>query len=195
MKPEEFVSLAREAFAFLEREHSFTFSWEGGYIVRFDSPRVFVTVVYDATRSWELGVQVGLQVGIEYGIERPFELWTTLRAMGQAELPEAKSVIRSRASELPQNLERLAGLLRQYATNLLTGDIELFRLVGQQQDADNAAYALKTALSYARQNAEKAWKQRRYREVVRELESVEDHLSPAERKMLTIARKRVITDR
>lgn len=156
-------------------------------MVRFDSPTVFVTVVYDAIRSYELGVQIG-QVG---AAGHPFELWTILRLAGQGELPEAKSVIHSRASDLQKNLERLAILFRQYASNLLIGDIELFRAVGRQRDADDDAYALKTALSYARQNAEKAWKQGRYEEVVKELEPVADHLSPSEQKMLAIARKRV----
>lgn len=191
MKPEEFASLVREVFAFLEREYAFAFSWRSGYMVRFDSPRVFVTVVYDATRSYELGVEIGLRAGIEWNIERPFELWTILRSVGQSELFEAKSAVQSRPSDLRKNLEKLADLVRQHASALLIGDIEAFRTLGRQWDADCAAYALETALRYARQNAEKAWKQGKYQEVVKELEPVADHLSPAEQKMLAIARKRV----
>jgi len=191
MKPEEFVLLVQNTFAFLERECDFTFSWRGGFIVRFNSPRVFVTVVYDATRSYELGVQMGLQAGIEYDVERPFEIWEMLRVVGQGELPEAKSVIQSRTSDLRKHLETLADLVRHYASTLLTGDLHLFRELGRQRDADTAAYALKTALSYARRNAEKAWKQERYEAVVEELESVLDRLSPSEHKMLAIARRQL----
>lgn len=190
MTPADFAAMARESFGFLE-QRSFVYSWDGGYRVRFDSPTVFVGVVYDATRSCELGVEIGLQAGIEYNVERPFEIWEILRSLGRGELPEAKSVIQSRASGLQKYLGRLSDLVRQYASGLLTGDIELFRALGRQRDADSAAYALRTALSYARQNAEKAWKQGKYQEVVEELEPVADHLSPAEQKMLAIARKRI----
>ena len=186
MKPEEFVALVRETFAFLEREYGFSFSWTDGYCVHFNSPNVFVSVMYDATRSYELSVDIG-QVGTA---GHPFELWTILRAAGRGELLEAKTAISSQASDLPQHLERLASLFKQYASNLFTGDTHLFKALGQQRDADDAAYALETILSRARQKAEKNWKQKEYGEVVKQLELLEIHLSPSEKKMLDIARKR-----
>lgn len=102
MKPEEFVASVRNVFSFLEQDYDFSFSWESGYIVRYDSSRVFITVIYDATRSYELGFQIGLRTGT---IGHPFEIWTILRAVGQGELHEAKAVIRARSSDLMKYLE------------------------------------------------------------------------------------------
>lgn len=189
MSPANFASTVHDVFGFLV-EHSFVDSWKGGYCVRFDSPKVFVSVVYDATRSYELGIEIGLQVGISHSVERPFTISEICRATGHPDLGEATALVQARPSEVRERLLWLAGLLREHGAALLEGDRVWFGALDRQRDADCNAYAAQTKLAQATREALKAWQQGKYGEVVRKLEPVEEYLPASEQKRLEIARKR-----
>lgn len=189
MNPADFASMVRQVFGFLVAR-SFVDSWKGGYRVRFDSPTVFVSVMYDATRSYELGIEIGLKAGISHPVERPFTISEMLRAVGQSDLGEAATLVQARPNEVRERLVWLSGLLCEYGVALLDGDRAWFEALDRQRDADCNAYAMQTNLARATREALKAWQQGNYNEVVQKLEPVEKNLPTSEQKRLEIARKR-----
>lgn len=189
MTPADFAVMAREGFGFLE-QRSFTYSWNGGYCVRFDSSTVFVSVVYDATRSYELGLELGLQVGVSHDVERPFMISEMLRVAGYPDLGEAASLVQARADAVRSKLEWLGGLLREHGSGFLDGDQVLFEALDEQRDNDCRAYAMRTELANATQEAGRAWREGQYDEVVQRLDPLEKYLSASEQERLKIARKR-----
>ena len=54
-----FVSLVRNSFDFLISQYGFSVTQEDEYLVRFESNEVFLTVRYDAKRSYEIDLEVG----------------------------------------------------------------------------------------------------------------------------------------
>lgn len=189
MTSADFAAMASEVFGFLE-QRSFTYSWSGGYRVRFDSPVVFAVVVYDATRSYELGIEIGLQAGISHSVERPFMISEMLRAAGRSDLGEATALIQAQAGEVRNRLEWLAGLLREHGSAFLCGDRALFEALDKQRDADCRAYAMRAELAKATREAGQAWQQGNYDEVVKQLEPLAAYLPASQQKRLEIARKR-----
>jgi hypothetical protein len=189
MNSADFATIARKAFSFLEGR-SFVHSWDGGCRVRFDSPAVVVQVAYDATRSWELDLYIGLQAGISHSVERPFGISELLRVAGRPDLGKATAFLQPRPENVRNELEWLAGLLHDHGSAFLDGDRVLFEALDHQRDADGEASATQTKLTCATQAARVAWEQRKYDEVVKQLEPVAAFLPSAEQKRLEIARRR-----
>ncbi|MFL5329356.1 MAG: hypothetical protein ACJ8C4_10620 [Gemmataceae bacterium] len=190
MRPDIFADYAINAFSFLEKEFSFSSTWQGGYAVRFDAKDVFVAVEYQIATSLEIHVKVGLTAGIRHQVERPFEIWEILHLFGVSDLPEACTVKQVRPEEVQQYLPHLASILRSVAKPLLAGEYQYFDALDQQRERDCNLLDHQTQLKYARKDAEEAWRASNFKKVIELLASFEEDLTPAEKKRVEIARKK-----
>jgi hypothetical protein len=158
-------------------------------IVRFANEKVFLQIGFDAVRSFEVGVEVG-EISTSTGLsERPFNLAEVLKLHSS---PDATYVERLQASKpdvLVRAIEKLSMLTEKYATDLLDGVAIDFVRLGEFRDKECTEYALSRDLGYAREDAEKAWKNKNYLAVVEAYKPFEAMLSEVERKRLVFAEK------
>ena len=94
----------------------------------------------------------------------------------------------SDAARLGDALARLAALTLQHASDFLMESDFSFAQVAKLREKESDAYALAGSLRSARARSEAAWLKRDYRAVVKSLEPLEQHLSPAEKKRLDYSR-------
>ncbi len=158
--------------------------------VRYENDGVFLIVNFDNGRSYELGIEVGGKRRAKP--ERPFSLAEVLRLRGVADATAIDGIMVSDAARLQDALMRLAALTLQHASDFLMGNDFSFAQVARLREKESDAYALERDLRVARARSEVAWTDRDYQAVVKALDPLEQHLSPAEKKRLKYSRmKRV----
>jgi len=155
--------------------------------VRYENDGAFLIINFDNDRSYELGVEVGRKTRAEP--ERPFSLAEVLRLRGVAEAAAIDGMMVSHVAPLPKALVRLARLTSLHAADFLLGSDLSFVQVAQLRQRERDAYALEGALRAARARLESAWEERDFHAVVKSLEPLEQHLTPAEKKRLDYARQ------
>ncbi len=191
MSANEFVKLAKEKFDFLISEYNFRCVEATNYIVRFEDDKVFVSVRYDASRSYELDVEVGQLNVLFNGQERPFNLGEILRLAGVAEKENYTFFQASELSILVNCVTRLASLLSTYAVDFLQNNKFSFKRLSDLREKECNQYELETKLTCIRKEVQIAWKNKDYSKVAELYKPVEYAISDAERKKLTFAQKQV----
>ncbi len=191
MSTNDFAKLAQDKFSFLVSEYSFCCVEATNYVVRFESDKVFVSVRYDASRSFELDVEVG-ELNVLYGgEERPFNLGEILRLEG-AEKKERYTFFQASEPEALTNCTaRLALLLSTYGVEFLKGNKYSFKRLSTFREKECNQYALETELTDIRRKVQVAWKDKNYSRVVELYQPVEDVISEAEKKKLAFAKKQI----
>ena len=184
-----FENIAKSAFGFLESKYRFSCVELGPWCVRYESPKVFVLVMFDGTRSYELGCSIGRMDDFEGSRQVPFELGEVMRAEGISNENMSFQVTTSDA--LRTFTCRLAEQLERCAHRVLTGDDSVFKSVSDLRNRECAKYATEKRLEQTKTAAESAWQSKEYRKVVELLSPVQEWLNPSEVKKLEYARKRV----
>ena len=158
---------------------SFGFRCTGSscYVVEYSSPNVLLDLVHD---------RLSYGIGAEFQrIDDPNQrcsLGGLLTSKGeaasfQASTPQAVDVV----------IKKIAGLLRQYGANVLSGDAETYqRLVDETADRSKE-YTREVVQHPVREAAENAWKNRDYAKVHELYGSIESDLTPVERGRLEYA--------
>ena len=181
-----FTDMAKRAFSFLEDKGFRLVHSESGTL-RYESSQVFVAVEWDA-RSGELNVYLGLQPKKGQRAEA-FSL-NDLLGMEQAGNPDGNMPFQvADESRLEPFLEELATNLRAHAAPALHGDRMFFRRLETFRSAQSEAYMREMELRHVRSEAEKAWRERNFREVARLYTTIEQDLSESEKGKLAYARQ------
>jgi hypothetical protein len=186
----DFENLTRSAFAFLS---------DGGFRivesdigrVRFESERVYVEVLFDAQRSFEVGVQIGLVDALGPGKERPFSLPEILRLRRIPEAGRLDGAQATTANVLCDLLTALARNTRDHARDFLAGDANSYRELASFRELETGKYAQEQRLRYMRADADAAWASKNYPAVVKAYSSDPSLLTAAERKRLEYAQKHI----
>jgi len=180
----EFDRLARKYFSFLETSFGFVLH-AGESILRYETQNVYVLIGYDSNRSYELSIDLGRRSSTK---EPPFNFGEILRSV---KAPEMVPFSYQASSEevLERCLEKLAQSLWKYGADFLRNDTAAFLRLAEFRQREGAAYALSRDLRLARTQAEAAWVRKDYAKVIRALEALEAHLTPAEMNRLTYSRK------
>lgn len=187
--PIPFALVAKQIFDVIAQRFDLSCVLANEREVRYENDEVIMTVRFDNGGSYELEIEVGRLKSAQP--ERLFSLAEVLRLRDVAEAASIDGMMVSDAAQLPDALRRLAELTSRYATDFLMGSDLSFAQVAEQRQRESDAYVLERALQAARTRSEVAWKKRDYYEVVRSLEPLELHLSPAERKRLDYSRRHV----
>lgn len=186
-----FAKLAQDEFSFLVSKYNFRCAAATNYVVRYESDEVFVAVRYDATRSYELDVEIG-QLNVLYGgEERPFNLGEVLRLEGVAEKENYTFFQASDSVALTNCVARLSSLLSAHAAELLQNNKFSFKRLSDLREKECDQYELETNLAHIRREAQIAWKNRDYPKVASLYKPVENAISELERKKLVFAQKQM----
>ncbi len=178
--------MAKRAFSFLEDKGFRLVHCESGAL-RYENSQVFVAVEWDA-RSGELNVYLGLRPKKGQSAEA-FSL-NDLLGMEQAGNTGRNMPFQvAEESRLEPFLEELATKMRTHAAPALEGDRMYFRRLETLRGAQSEAYMREMEFRHVRTEAEKAWRERNFREVARLYTSIENDLSESEKGKLAYARQ------
>lgn len=190
-----FEALARDAFSFLQDDLGFEVIESGETRVRYESLQRFVNVYYGRS-SYEVGVEVGRWLEIDgRRAEQLFPLVHLLAVEeGRSDLDRIRTA--TTGDQLARELARLASLLRDRATPLLTDGDDLFEAMSELNTVLSESYLEDIRAARLRARADDAWRRRdletvllAYSEIERELATVT--LRASERGRLDYARKHV----
>lgn len=157
------------------------------YRVRFESPTVFVEVVFDGNRSYELGLLIGT-IGSE---NPPFSIDEILRLRSAPEAHMLSLVQVTTREALATWVLKLADLLRTYGKDFIAGNKKCFDELALHRMKETQTYALDRDLRMARAEAETAWHKKDYQTVVKVLKPFRDALTASEAGKLEFAEKQI----
>ena len=167
---------AERHFGYLESEMGYRRTESTPSRIRFESPTVFVELVYDGNRSYELGLLVG-RVGSQ---NPPFTIDEILRLRGALEAKAFSLEQVTTRDALDRWLEELAGVLRTFGSDFIAGDESSFVEIEEQRQAEVANYAIDRELRAARAKVEVAWRKKDYASVVQVLQPLRAALTKTE---------------
>lgn len=185
----KFNDVVHQYFDLLAAKHELRCVFSDSEMVRFESEKVFLQVRFNASRSFDLGVEIGQMPTSANEPERPFDLSEVLKLHKSSDATYVEHLQVSRLDLLPSVIEHLYLLVERYASSLLDGFVEDFVELGDFRNRECYLYAKTRSLMYARENVEKAWLSKNYQEVVAEYRAFEGDLTEVERKRLAFAEK------
>ncbi|TMP32586.1 hypothetical protein [Pseudoalteromonas rubra] len=189
----DFENLVNNEFKFLENKYGFSCVSSSLEAARYESSDIFVAIRYDANRSYELGVEIGQLKALFNGQERPFSLNEVLRIHKLKEAGIHSAVQASSHEAVANCLTKMASQLSQYGSDLLSNDVFAYKRLAVQREKECNDYELQTKLLHIRSDAQTAWKNKDYKQVIALFEPVKDELSDAELKKLNYAQKKIGT--
>jgi hypothetical protein len=179
---------AKNHFDFLITEKGYKCAESTPHRVRFESSSVFVEIVFDGNRSCELALLVG-KAALDKKGQPPFSIDEIVR-LRRAPETERFSLIQITSREaLARFVEKLARLLRTYASDLLDGSVLRFAALLRQRNSEVKRYAVDQSLRIARAEAEAAWYRKDYEAVIKAIEPFRKALIPSEIKKLSFSKK------
>lgn len=176
-------------FDFLSSKYGFHCVKKEQFFVRYESAKVFINLIFDGTRSYELGIGIG-QKGITSGKhEQSFSLGEVLRCI-EAPKHRAFDCVQVTTPELLSKfLFAYAELLDRYAKDLITGSESFFRRLSKCRDKECDAYEIETQLRQIRPLADEAWRNKDYAKFTDLLSPIKKHLSGSELKKFKYAKE------
>lgn len=187
----KFSDLVKDKFSFLIHQYSFICADENESCVRFESREVFVSVHYDANRSYEIGVEIGQKDALYSGQERPFNLEEVLRLKGVEEKKGYRTFQAADSTALENCISRFAVWLETYATDLLKNDQFSFKRLSDLREKECDQYELEAKLSHIRREAQVSWSKKDYMKVLELYLPVEKYLSDSEKKKLAFVQRQI----
>lgn len=162
-----------------------------GESVVYENETVSLALGYDSKRTCEIQVLLGL-VSDKRSDGRWLGLELILKDKGVEDAAWVAGLQVGNEKDLGLVLIRLAALLATHGAECLEGRPEVFARAARIKERGREQYALQQRLLVARAEADQAWKKRDYLKVTTSLESLEEHLSTAEKIRLKLARKRAV---
>jgi hypothetical protein len=193
---EQFQETARKAFDFLQRENGFgeiPTEYDDPFGLQYQNNHCRVQVI---GRSFGFGIDVGV-VRLDYNAKVDqfagvFPLWCVLKLRD----PELYYKRFHHTSGQLKMLRMDAGALREHCQDLLVGDFSievqisaLLRKSWEESKEEDRKEEARWKYERATAAANEAFHKKEYVEVVKQLETVKDHLTPSQLKKLAYARK------
>ena len=181
-----FGEAAALEFSFLVSELGFECNERGQTLARFEKEGVLVNI-YHGRSSFEVSFEVVIA-------DRPGAAVVTASPADVAALGDLEGNYFFQSSNpdvVLVLLHQLATLLSDHGRGLLRPDMLLVERVRWVQSKRSQEQMKKWELEDARRDAEVAWKEHRWGDLIRALSPVEAHLLESERKKLSYARRQV----
>lgn len=179
-----FSGEARKQFDFLETKWGFKCTQELPTFVRYESSNIYVNI-YHGRVSFEVGVEFGEMSNTPFTLEMLVEILDE-KLVGKYWAAHAKTV-----QEVCNALKKAADGLKLYGDSVLSGDRVIFDRLKQLGKKRVADMALDSLLHQIRPKAEAAFRQGDFEKTVDLYSSIENALTPVEKKKLEIAKKRI----
>ncbi|HOY56743.1 MAG TPA: hypothetical protein PK640_01235 [Verrucomicrobiota bacterium] len=151
--------------------------------MRYESRTVFVELVFDGDRSFELGLLVGKG-------DAWFSIDEILRFRGAPDAASFSLIQITTTLAMARWVQKLADALRTYGSDLIAGNSTSFADLADCRRKEARTYALRENLRAARANADAAWRRKDYATVVKALKPLRAALTAAEVGKLEYAESR-----
>jgi len=176
-----FTQLTKENFMFLEKEFNMkTQDKKTAECVCFKSKITWIEIWFD---KYQLSVEMGTNDGLYKA-----SLWDIVRlTSGEG---NAASYMAADEEKLKKGLQHLSDYVRQYCKKALSGDIEFYEELQRIKEERDRTYADKNRINIIEEQVKTAWEKRNYKEIISLYIPVLEHLSPMQKKMLEICKKR-----
>lgn len=185
---------AKLHFDFLVSEKSYRCIESTPYWVRFESPTVFVELLFDGKHSYELRLLVG-KIGAESSENPPFSIDEILRLCRAPEAERFSLVQVTSRKTLASFVAQLSQMLRSYGADFIEGKEKRFTELSQQRRREVESYAFERDLRMARTEAESAWRKKDYDTFVKVLNPFRNALAASEVGKLEFAKKAAMRGR
>lgn len=170
-------------FAFLETL-SFHCVRSEATLVRFESS-AFAVNVYHGRRSYE----IGLEIESTRSLTETYSIPEILRLVDKKEADQYSYYASHTPQGVAEGVRLLAELFQRCVAVGILEDNQIFSRLESQRKDIAAEYALQVELRQAQRRIEAAWSEKDFRQVVKILAPLQEHLNPAELKKLEYARK------
>ena len=171
-----FCELAEEYFSFLSGEGFDPIECSPG-MACFKNKQLVVEISWE-NRSYEIGLRIGCG-------EDMYSMSEIIR-LRDIEMGEQYRDHAARSEmELRHALERLAGLLRQYAREELSGSRSAFQALENERQLWSERYPIEVLSSQIRPQAEEAFRNKQYKKSKELYEKIENSLTDNENRKLT----------
>lgn len=185
--PKSFLRFAEEVkaqFAFLENL-GFRCTLSEASLVRFESS-TFVINVYHEKLSYEISSALESVRGSD-----AYSFSEILSLVNGDRMEQYRDYATHTVEGVAEGVRQLADLFRKCINAGIFNDCELFSRLKRQRNEWSRNYALETQLEQARKNAESAWAERDFLNVIEILVPFQEHLNPSDLKRLEYAKKRI----
>lgn len=146
--------------------------------------------VYHGRGSYELGVEIGLCGQDQATLTLP--LLVEWAARDQGGVPGQQTTFQvSTRDGVKRFVPKLAELVQKYAKPFLEGDIKAYQSAAEHVRRGSALYEKHMQLQRVREQAETAWHDKDYEQVVNVYEPFREDLSQSENMRLEYAKKRL----
>ncbi|WP_039916746.1 hypothetical protein [Cellvibrio mixtus] len=189
MNSDIFNAAVLKHFNFLTIDYGFSVVQKDSYQIRFESDQVFLSVYYDANRSYELDVEIGLLSALFNVNERSFNLGELLRTENAIEGKQYRTFQVSSPDAIERCVSKLATLVLLNAKDYLLGNKFSFKRISDLRNSECTQLEMKRKLDDVRSEAQAAWQKKEYSKVVALYKPVEHMLSEVERKKLVFAQR------
>jgi hypothetical protein len=180
-----FVAHARNAFSFLE-DLGFLEVEAQPTLVRYRKDEVELDV-YHGRQSYEIGAGISRR-GRRYSIS------DICRTVDRKSANNYRNFVAATPDAVPEALQRLADVLKQYGTRALQGDIAFFVDLEYERKRWSKNYAEEVLAEQLLPQAEAAFRRADYKNAAQLFSRVREKLSPTQLKKLAIAERRINRD-
>jgi hypothetical protein len=185
-----FAEAVITCFSFLVEEYGLSLVTQETTYLRFESNAVFVNV-YHGRLSYEVGVEIGEQQKANSVLERGFVLGEII-AMTDYDIGAKFCFYQATTPELiMKSVTQTAELVKAYARPALSGDRSFFEGLSKVRSRMSREYLKEMEMGRVRQEAEVAWREKHYEQLVELYEAVKDDLTPSEIKKLEYAMRKL----
>ncbi len=186
-----FVEPALGEFSFLVSEYGLQCVSTHAGCVRYEGNSVFLSVLYDAGRSFELDVRIGQLGVLSDDPEMSFSLGEILKL---AEVAEEEGYTHLQASDwhgMEKCLQRLAELSRKYLPDYLNNEATSFLKLSNFRGRECDNFEREAKLRDVRRKAQVEWAGKNYLGVYRLYKEIELYLNKAEKLKLDFSKKKL----
>jgi hypothetical protein len=180
-------------FHFLTQDYCFKPVKTDLTFVRYESDLIFVNI-YHGRRSYELGVEIGKLEKDSSVPEIGYTIGEIMDFVGVRNDLKFTFFQSSNKDQIKVLLKKLAAYVRDYAGEILNGNLEILMRVQMLQQEKSDAYIKEMNLRHIREKADVAWRQKDYIKLVELYNPVAEDLTSVEVKKLEYARKKLCAD-
>ena len=178
----DFAEVVKSNFAFL-LEKGFTTSAETPSLVTFKADAVELSIYYDYLRSYEISCDIKFR-------NNRYTLGEIIRSSGPSRAAASRNYAARTAHAVRKGVCELAELVKQYCTEALTGDEQIFAKLDALGKLWARDFAFQIRAKQIRPRAHLEFRQGNFRESADLFEQILPALTPAELRKLGIAKKR-----
>lgn len=182
----KFPILAKEALSFLQN-WGYLVEYQDDTIVKFTGPFGRINV-YHGRSSYEIGIEFGPENSNQ---SKMFSLDQLIKLTTGTEENDYYNPCATSEESVHRFLLEQAELLKKYGVRIFEGDLRVWFDLEDIRKRNAFNMEIESKLKNARSLSDKAFKSRRFSEVVKYLSEVEAWLTPTEKKKLSYARDHI----